>query len=338
MLAEVTPELAQQRAAEFGFSRSTADWRQLVADPAIDVVDICAPNFLHKEMALEAIRHGKHVYSEKPLALDAKDAAEMVQAARAKGVKTLVGFNYMKNPTSQLAREIIANGEIGEVVHFYGTHNEDYLADPRTPIDWHCRKATAGLGALGDLAAHIVNMAHYLVGDIVAVSGDMQTIIKQRPDAKDPTLMHQVENEDQASALVRFAGGAMGTIETSRIACGRKMGLTYVVTGTKGTLSYTQERMAELKLYRHDEPAERQGFKTLLVGPKHPDYAAFCISAGHGIGFNDQKTVEIRDLVNGIAAGDRMWPDFEEGWKVSCVLDAIAASAEQRRWLEINRD
>ncbi|HGM5417365.1 TPA: Gfo/Idh/MocA family protein [Serratia liquefaciens] len=338
MLAEVTPELAQQRAAEFGFSRSTADWRQLVADPAIDVVDICAPNFLHKEMALEAIRHGKHVYSEKPLALDAKDATEMVQAARAKGVKTLVGFNYMKNPTSQLAREIIANGEIGEVVHFYGTHNEDYLADPRTPIDWHCRKATAGLGALGDLAAHIVNMAHYLVGDIVAVSGDMQTIIKQRPDAKDPTLMHQVENEDQASALVRFAGGAMGTIETSRIACGRKMGLTYVVTGTKGTLSYTQERMAELKLYRHDEPAERQGFKTLLVGPKHPDYAAFCISAGHGIGFNDQKTVEIRDLVNGIAAGDRMWPDFEEGWKVSCVLDAIAASAEQRRWLEINRD
>ncbi|MBX9334403.1 Gfo/Idh/MocA family oxidoreductase, partial [Serratia marcescens] len=143
MLAEVTPELAAQRATEFGFARSTGDWRQLVADPAIDVVDICAPNFLHKEMALEAIRHGKHVYSEKPLALGAADAAEMVQAARAKGVKTLVGFNYMKNPTSQLAREIIANGEIGEVVHFYGTHNEDYLADPRTPIDWHCRRASA---------------------------------------------------------------------------------------------------------------------------------------------------------------------------------------------------
>ncbi|HEJ7010410.1 TPA: gfo/Idh/MocA family oxidoreductase, partial [Serratia marcescens] len=197
---------------------------------------------------------------------------------------------------------------------------------------------SAGLGALGDLAAHIVNMAHYLVGDIVAVCGDMQTVIKQRPDPQDPARLLPVENEDQAGALLRFAGGAMGTIETSRIACGRKMGLTYVVTGTKGTLSYTQERMAELKLYRHDEPAERQGFKTLLVGPKHPDYAAFCISAGHGIGFNDQKTVEIRDLVNGIAAGDRMWPDFEEGWKVSCVLDAIAASAEQRRWLEINRD
>ncbi|HHH0536997.1 TPA: Gfo/Idh/MocA family protein, partial [Yersinia enterocolitica] len=149
MLAEVTPELAQQRAEEFGFSRSTANWQELVSDPAIDVVDICAPNFLHKEMALAAISHGKHVYSEKPLALNAADAKEMVEAARAKGVKTLVGFNYMKNPTSQLAREIIANGEIGDIVHFYGTHNEDYLADPQTPLDWHCTKAQAGLGALG---------------------------------------------------------------------------------------------------------------------------------------------------------------------------------------------
>ncbi|ADZ41907.1 TPA: Gfo/Idh/MocA family oxidoreductase [Yersinia enterocolitica] len=308
MLAEVTPELAQQRAEEFGFSRSTANWQELVSDPAIDVVDICAPNFLHKEMA---------------------------EAARAKGVKTLVGFNYMKNPTSQLAREIIANGEIGDIVHFYGTHNEDYLADPQTPLDWHCTKAQAGLGALGDLAAHIVNMAHYLVGDITNVCGDMQTVIKQRPDPKNPSLLREVENEDQASVLVRFANGAMGTIETSRIACGRKMGLTYVVTGTKGTISYSQERMAELQLYRHDEPQSRQGFKTLLTGPLHPDYAAFCISAGHGIGFNDQKTVEIRDLINGITAGDRMWPDFEEGWKVSRVLDAIATSAEELCWINV---
>ncbi|MEQ4582502.1 MAG: Gfo/Idh/MocA family oxidoreductase, partial [Pantoea agglomerans] len=177
MLAEVNPELAARQAATFGFARSTGDWRALVSDPAIDVVDICAPNFLHKEMALEAIRHGKHVYSEKPLSLSVADAQEMVAAADAAGVKTLVGFNYMKNPTSQLAKEIIANGEIGDVVHFYGTHNEDYLARPETPLDWHCQKALAGLGALGDLAAHIVNMAHYLVGDIAEVSGDMMTVI-----------------------------------------------------------------------------------------------------------------------------------------------------------------
>ncbi|MBV4365340.1 Gfo/Idh/MocA family protein [Erwinia sp. BNK-24-b] len=335
MVAEINSETAKAQAAALGFLRSTGNWRELVADPAIDVVDICAPNFLHKEMALEAIRHGKHVYSEKPLALNVADAEEMTHAAQQAGVKTLVGFNYMKNPTSQLAKEIIASGEIGEVVHFYGTHNEDYLADPLTPLDWHCQKALAGLGALGDLGAHIVNMAHYLVGDISEVSGDMQTVIKRRPDAKNPALLREVENEDRASALLRFTSGAQGVIETSRIACGSKMGLTYVVTGTKGALRYTQERMAELALYQHGDTVGRQGFKTILTGPAHPDYAAFCISAGHGIGFNDQKTVEVRDLINGIAANDRMWPDFAEGLQVSKVLEAIAISALERRWVGI---
>lgn len=335
MLAEVNPQLAQEKAQAFGFTRATGDWRELVSDPQIDVVDICAPNFLHKEMALEAIRHGKHVYSEKPLALSVADAEAMTRAAQQAGVKTLVGFNYMKNPTSQLAKEIIARGEIGKVVHFYGTHNEDYLANPATPRDWHCQQALAGLGALGDLAAHIVNMAHYLVGNITEVSGDMQTVIAERPDPQALDRLLPVENEDQASALLRFSNGAHGVIETSRIACGSKMGLTYVVTGTKGTLRYTQERMAELALYLHDDEAGRQGFKTILTGPAHPDYANFCVSAGHGIGFNDQKTVEIRDLINGVAADDPMWPDFAEGLQVSKVLEAIAVSAKERRWINV---
>ncbi|PHM69397.1 Gfo/Idh/MocA family protein [Xenorhabdus sp. KJ12.1] len=335
MIAGITPELAQTQAKELGFLRSTGDWRELVAHPDIDVVDICTPNFLHKEMALEAIRHGKHIYCEKPLALNSHDAKQMVAAANIAGVKTLVGFNYMKNPTAQLAKEIISNGEIGEVVHFYGTHNEDYMADPLSPIHWHCFKNEAGLGALGDLGAHIINMAQYLVGDITTVCGDMKTIVKARPEISGSAVLIPVENEDQAHAMVRFDSGATGVIETSRIACGRKMGLTYVVTGAKGTLSFTQERMAELKLYRHDEPANRQGFKTILVGPEHPDYAPFCHGAGHGIGFNDQKTVEVKDLVDGIALDQDIWPDFTEGWKVSRILDAIVCSHEQKRWVNV---
>ncbi|PWC13461.1 Gfo/Idh/MocA family protein [Brenneria corticis] len=335
-LAEASPELAARRARELGFLRAAADWRELVADPDIDVVDICSPNFLHHEMALAAIRHGKHVYAEKPLALNAADAREMAEAARRAGVKTLVGFNYMKNPAASLAKEIIAGGEIGEVIHFYGAHNEDYLADPRTPADWHCFKRTAGLGALGDLAAHIVNMAHYLVGEIAGVCGDMQTVIPQRPARSGSDELVRVENEDQAHAMVRFANGARGVLETSRVACGRKMGLTYVVTGSKGALSFTQERMAELKLYRQDDPANRQGFRTLLLGPQHPDYAAFCAGAGHGIGFNDQKTVEVRDLIDGIAAELPLWPDFAEGWKVSRVLDAIVLSHQASRWVAVD--
>ena len=336
-LAEITSELAEKKAKEFGFKRFTGDWRDIVQDPNVDVVDICTPNFLHKEIALAAIANGKHVYSEKPLALTAKDAKLMYEAAKKVNVKTLVGFNYIKNPTTQLAREIIANGEIGEVVHFYGTHNEDYLANKNTPLDWHCVKEKAGLGALGDLAAHIVQMSQYLLGqDIRAVIGDMQTVIKNRPNPHNVQERLAVENEDQATALVRFDNGCMGTIETSRIACGRKMGLSYVITGTKGSISYTQERMAELKLYLHDEDPARQGFKTILTGPLHPDYKNFCVSAGHGIGFNDQKTVEIRDLVNGLASPEGvLYPDFEEGYKVSRVLDAIALSYHQKRWVNV---
>jgi len=336
-LAEVTSELAEKKAKEFGFKRFTDDWRDIVQDPNVDVVDICTPNFLHKEIALAAITNGKHVYSEKPLALTAIDAKLMYEAAKQAGVKTLVGFNYIKNPTTQLAREIIANGEIGEVIHFYGTHNEDYLANKNTPLDWHCVKEKAGLGALGDLAAHIVQMSQYLLGqDIRSVIGDMQTVIKTRPNPNNLQERLAVENEDQATALIRFANGCMGTIETSRIACGRKMGLSYVITGTKGSITYTQERMAELKLYLHDENPARQGFKTILTGPLHPDYKNFCVSAGHGIGFNDQKTVEIRDLVNGLASPvNTLYPDFEEGYKVSRVLDAIALSCEQKRWVDV---
>ncbi|HBO37419.1 MAG TPA: myo-inositol 2-dehydrogenase, partial [Pasteurellaceae bacterium] len=161
-LAEITPALAAKKAKEFGFSRATGNWKDVVSDPNVDVVDICTPNFLHKEIALAAIANGKHVYSEKPLALTATDAKIMYEAAQKAGIKTLVGFNYIKNPTTQLAREIIERGEIGDVIHFYGTHNEDYLADANAPLDWHCVKEKAGLGALGDLAAHIVQMSQYL--------------------------------------------------------------------------------------------------------------------------------------------------------------------------------
>ena len=337
LLAEITPELAAQKAKEFGFNRSTGDWRDVVCDPNIDVVDICTPNFLHKEIALEAIRHGKVVYSEKPLALTSIDAKLMYEEAKKASVNTLVGFNYIKNPTTQLAKEIIERGEIGDVIHFYGTHNEDYLASADAPLDWHCVKAKAGLGTLGDLGAHIVQMAQYLVGqDITDVIGDMQTVIKERRNPQKLTEFLPVENEDQATALIRFGNGCMGTIETSRIASGRKMGLSYVVTGTKGTIIYTQERMAELKLYLHSDDPSRQGFKTILTGPLHPDYKNFCVSAGHGIGFNDQKTVEIRDLINGVARNRPMYPDFEEGFKVSRVLDAIALSCQNKAWVHVS--
>lgn len=335
MLAEITPELARLKSIELGFNRSTGDWLELVNDPNVDVVDICSPNYLHKEMALAAIAAGKHVYSEKPLAMNAADALEMTLAAEKAGVKTLVGFNYAKNPASQLAKEIISNGEIGEVVHFRGTHNEDYLADPQTPFSWRLKREFSGAGALGDMGSHIINMAQYLVGDIAAVNGDLQTVITERPVYDKPGEFGQVENEDQAHAMIRFASGAIGTIETSRIACGRKMGLTYEVTGTKGSIVFDQERLAELKLYTRGENTAREGFKTILVGPEHPDYKHFCVSAGHGLGYNDQKIVEVRDLIEGIANDTTIWPDFRAAYTVNLVIDSIEESHGLGQWVDV---
>lgn len=338
LLAEVDESLAIRKAQELGFARATGDWRALVADPRVDIVDICAPNFLHKEMALAAIAQGKHVYLEKPMALNDADAVEMVAAAEHAGVKTLVGFNYVRNPASQLAREIIANGEIGEVIHFCGRHNEDYLADPTKPHDWHTFRETAGAGALGDLGSHILNMAEYLTGQsITQVCGQLQTVITERPLA-DGSGMHPVENDDHAQALLRFDSGLIGSIETSRIASGRKLGLAYTITGTKGAITFDQERMSELKLYQQEGPRGRRGFRTLLIGPEHPDYADFCPAPGHGLGYNDQKIIEIRDLIEGLAGRQPLSPDFRQARRVNALIDAIERSHHDSGWVALDND
>ncbi|MBZ0332174.1 Gfo/Idh/MocA family oxidoreductase [Halomonas sp. ANAO-440] len=335
LLAEVNDELAARKARELGFARSSGDWRVLVDDPDIDVVDICAPNFLHKEMALAAIAAGKHVYTEKPLALSAADAQEMVEAAERAGVKTLVGFNYIRNPASQLAREIVASGEIGELIHFRGRHNEDYMTDPGKPLDWHAQRATAGAGALGDVGSHILNMAEYLTGQRVSeVFGQLQTVIPLRP-LPDGGGMGEVENDDQAQALLRFDSGLIGNIETSRVATGRKMGLAYTLTGTKGAILFDQERMSELQLYKHEGSKARRGFSTLLMGPEHTDYGAFSPAPGHGLGYNDQKIIEIRDLVEGIVGDKPLYPDFREALRVNLMIDAIERSHAEGRWMPV---
>ena len=334
LLAEVNDELAQQQAQRLGFKRATGDWQVLVNDPAVDIVDICSPNYLHKEMALSAIAAGKHVYSEKPLALTAADALEMTEAAEHAGVKTLVGFNYAKNPASQLAKQIIDNGEIGEILHFRSTFNEDFLADPQRPFSWRLQRAFSGSGALGDLGSHIINMAQYLVGAIAEVNGDLQIVHKKRP-LSDGSGFGVVENDDQMHCMLRFSSGAIGTLEASRVAWGRKNGLWYEVNGTQGSLIFDQERLSELQLFSAKDAANRQGFRTLLMGPAHPDYSHFSPAPGHGLGYNDMKACEIRDLLEAVAEDKPLWPDFRAAYQVNQVLDAIERSHRENRWIKV---
>lgn len=334
LVADISMETARRKATEFGFKHYTNNWEKLVSDPDVDIVDICAPNFLHKDIALAAIKNGKHVYSEKPLALKSEDAKVMTEAAERKGVKTLVGFNYIKNPTVQMAKQIISNGEIGDVVHFRGLFNEDYLADKSIPYSWRLKREFSGAGVLSDLGSHIINAAQYLVSPISSLCADMAIVHKVRHETNDLAEKY-VENDDQVHMMVRFDNGAIGTIESSRIAWGRKNSFVFEVGGTKGTILYDQERLSELRLFTNQDDVARQGFRTILTGPEHPDYGQFCVSSGHGLGYNDMKAVEIRDLIEGVASNRVMWPDFRAAWEVMKVVDAAETSFETRSWAEV---
>lgn len=333
LLADVDAGVAGRAAAAWGFARWTTEWQEVTDDPAIDVVAITTPNFLHQEIALAAIAAGKHVYCEKPLALDAGGARVMTEAAERAGVRTLVGYNYLRAPAIRLAKEIVDAGEIGEVVHFRGVHFEDYMADPSVPCTWRCRKRTAGAGALGDLGSHVVSLAHFLLGPIEEVSGAVRTVIRERPSPREPSRMEAVDVDDQAQALVRFASGAAGTVEASWLAAGRKMGLAFEITGSRGAVVLDYERMNELRVFTGGGPPRVQGFRTVLIGPEHPDYGAFCPAPGHQLGFNDLKTIEVRQLLDGIARDTPLQPDFRGAWRIAQVVDAIQLSAAERRWV-----
>jgi predicted dehydrogenase len=344
LLADVEPALAERAAADLGFEESTGDWRELVTHPEVDVVDITAPNHLHAEMALAAIAAGKHVYCEKPLALDAGQACAMADAATAAGVITLVGFNYLKSPAALAAKRLIAEGVLGQIWHFRGAFNQDVLADPTQPFSWRFERALAGAGALGDLGAHVLALARFLVGEMTRVCARATTVIPERPQAAAgygyragaaaAGPLRKVENEDAMQALLEFEGGASGSFETSRVATGRKVHLTYEITGSRGSLVFDHERMNELQLYLADDPADRRGFRTVIMGPEHPYYGAFWPVAGCGLGFGDMKVIEIYELLQAVAKGTPTRPDFADGAAVQRVIDALLTSAAEDRWVE----
>ena len=331
LLADASESAAAAAADRLGFPRSTGDWQALIADPAVGIVSITTPNVLHREMALAAIAAGKHVYCEKPLASTATEAGEMTLAAEAAGVSTQVGFNYIKNPMIRLARDLVAAGEIGEVRSFRGVHAEDFMSDAANPWTWRLDPSGGG-GALADIGSHIIALARYVVGPIAAVTGETATLVRRRPFEGGSRA---VEVDDVATAALRFADGAIGTIEANWLATGRKMGLAFEISGSAGAIRFTQERMNELALYRTRDPAGHQGFRTIEAGPAHPPYGAFCPAAGHGLGFNDLKTIEVADFLRAIGGESVGHADFREGWAVARTVEAVYRAAREGGWVTV---
>ena len=348
MVADIDASAAARARTRFDFARVTADWRELVADPRVGLVSITSPNILHKEMALEAIAAGKHVYCEKPLALTTEDAKELTLAAEAKGVRTMVGYNYLCSPAIRHIKKLLASGELGTLTYLRACFDEDYMADPAVPFSWRCERAKAGSGSLGDLGSHAVSIARFLGGPIVEVLGDTATVVPERAVAppgadlqfgrvEQPSELRRVENEDIAHCLFRLANGAMGSLTTSRVAWGRKNGPDLELYGTLGGVRFRQERFNEFELFRSSPRQDDNGYRTVLCGPYHGEYGRFTPAPGHGISFNDLKVIEVAGLLDGIATGAAINPDFREGWAIEAVCDAILDSARDRAWVQVEQ-
>lgn len=330
-LADVSIVQAEAARSALGFKRATDDWRTMVADPSIDIIDITAPNALHKEMALAAIATDKHVYCEKPLAPLAADAREMTEAAEAAGIKTQVGFNYLCNPMIGLAREMIAAGELGDIRGYRGLHAEDYMADANGQFTF--RHDPAGGGALADIGSHALATAEFLLGPITKVMGDCVTMIASRPDGKGG--MKDVMTDDVGRAFLRFANGATGSVEGNWIATGRKMQHDFEVYGTKGALGFSQERFNELHYYSTKDAKGRQGFRRIEAGPDHAPYGRFCVAPGHQLGFNDLKAIEVAGYLEAIA-GIRPEPfNFRAGLRIQTLVEAIQRSSRSQAWISV---
>ena len=346
IVADATAELAATAAASYGIARSTGNWRDVIADPSVDVIDIVTPNNLHHAMALAAIEAGKHVYCEKPLAMSSQQTFEMMQAAKKRGVVTLVGFNYPINPIHRVAREIIAGGELGEIVNVRLSKNVDYMSDPATPFVWRHDKQIAGTGTLGDTVSHILSMLQYLGCGVAEVFGHVRIVHGERPVVSGAAIgrssenagrrvMRKVDTDDEVLALIKLENGATGTIDASRVATGRRMEFRYDISGSRGALSWTIDRTNELQFYSSKDGAGRQGFRRIETGPEHAGYGDFYPVANIGMGYNDQKMIEIRTMIEAVSYGRKeIWPTFADAHDIQCILDAIGKSSDEQRWVK----
>jgi predicted dehydrogenase len=347
VLVDVTAELAADGAKRLGFEASSADWPSVIARADIDVVDIVTPNNSHAEIAIAALKAGKHVICEKPLARTGAEAKTMAEAAREAGVINMVAFNYRRTPGVALAKKLIDEGKIGKILNFRGTYLQDWSADPNGPLSWRFQKSIAGSGTVGDIGTHVVDFARYLVGEIAAVNAIVHTYIKERPvqaggldklgasDKSGAGPKSKVDVDDEMMTLVKFQNGAVGSIEATRNAYGRNNFLTFEIHGTKGSIAFNYERMDEIQVMFADDPPETRGFRTIYTGPNHPYGQGLWPIPALGIGYGETKIIECYDFFNAIVTGKQPSPSFEDGYRVSLIADAILKSGETERWVQV---
>ncbi len=336
-------ENAVKAAAEsLGWESYETDWRRLLERDDIQVIDISSPGQSHREIALAALAARKHVLCEKPLANTLAEASEMLAAARQASTVAMVNFNYRRAPAVALAKQLVDGGRLGQIRHWRSAYLQDWIVDPEFPLAWRLQKDLAGSGALGDIAAHSIDLAHHLLGPITEVIGTLDTFIRERPveasstglTATGGTEKGEVTVDDSTTFLARFGSGATGTFEATRLAPGRRNYNSFEINGSDGSLIFNMERMNELEVYFADDPPGLQGFRTILVTEADHPYAGAWWPPGHILGYEHTFVHTVKDFLDGVAQGQTPAPTFEDGYRCQAVLDAVERSAQQRAWTQ----
>ncbi|MEX1239493.1 MAG: Gfo/Idh/MocA family oxidoreductase [Cyclobacteriaceae bacterium] len=319
---------------QYHWKRGEPSWEKVIESKEIELVDICTPNDLHMPVAVAAAKSGKHILCEKPMARNAAEAAEMYRVVKEAGVIHMMIFNYRFVPAIALAKKFISEGKIGEVRHFNAVYYQDWLTDPEFPITWRHDAKASGSGAHGDMNAHIVDLARYLVGEFASVTGIQKTFIGERP-LSSGNGRGKVSTDDATSFLATFQNGALGSFQATRLAPGRKNFLRMEIFGSKGSFGFNLERMNELEYYSDGETAESQGYKNILVTDASHPYIKAWWPPGHIIGWEHTFIHQIKELLDGIGDNKNVIPDFYDGLRCQQVLDAVVTSASTKTWTKI---
>jgi predicted dehydrogenase len=331
-------------ADKFGWERTETDWRKVVENPEIDVIDVSTPGNTHAEIAIAAAKAGKAVFCEKPIGNTLDEAKAMLEAVQAAKVPHAVFHNYRKAPAVALAKQLISEGRLGTIYHWRATYLQDWIADPNFPIVWRLKKELAGSGTHGDINAHIIDLSRHLVGEIDEVSGLLHTFIKKRPiagevddklGAKATQEMGDVTVDDAAMFLARFKNGTIGTFEASRFAVGRKNYNRFEINGSKGSLAFNLERMNELEFFDNTVPERTHGFTLIQATEASHPYAGHYWPVAHIIGYEHTFINLIADALVAMHEGKRIEPDLVDGYENQRVLDAVERSSDSKRWVAL---
>lgn len=350
-VCDIVPEIAEDFAERFSFVNWCTDWHDIVNDPEIDIVCVCTPNCDHAAPAIAALEAGKHVICEKPMSATEEQAEAMAKAARGaakKGVYSMCGYQYRRVPAIDEAKAIIESGAIGELTNVRAQYLQSWSADPRSPLSWRFVKETAGAGTLGDIFTHALDIAQYLAGNVTDLVSIVKTYIKERPVQEggvdllgtvklgDDAKKQAVDVDDEVSILCKYASGAVGSIEATRMAWGRNNYITIEVHGTKGSIAWNYERLNELEVcYGMDDEDGARGFKKIYTGPANPHGDVTWNIPGMNIGYGELKAIEAYEFAKAITEGYEPTTCFEVGYQLDRVCGAIMRSNEENAWVEV---